>query len=368
MMGPGSQGNYPAFQRLGERMRFTRSSIVALLAVVSSVALGCETETAGTGTGGVGGFAGTGGLLPGTGGNKPRDAAAEADAAGGGDAASVDVVGESSATVDASPDVSADAIVDVTSDRDDAMLDVSADANGADVSAEADAAGGPDTAAESQPIESSIDAAPDAGTPEASNDAISDAADSAVPGAKVCGRQCAGNGDCPPVGLSQFICNTAVQRCVTCLSDSTCIAQQSGWLGIACTTDAGCAPFGDYCVDVDGSGRCAFDASKIGTFDCFGTSDTFAIKKFATNDVVTVCASVTQTCDTARGTCITPCTTGCTAERGGMTCNATTGHCECASNADCGGTAPNCNLTIHQCECGSTADCPAGDAGTQICN
>jgi hypothetical protein len=322
------------------------------MAIVGSAAVGCETETAGLGdgSGGSGGSAGAGGsLVTVTGGAHPvGDASAEADA---------------SHSDGASPDANGDVSVDVSAE---AAPDVSADvAPGADGDAGIDGeAGTGDVVA--------ADTAADA--PSTMPDAQGDGGDASLPSPKVCAVQCVTGNDCPTVGLDHQSCNTSTHHCVSCLSDATCIAQQSAWAPIPCAADGDCAvapgfSFGDYCVDVDGAGRCAFDASKVGMLDCMGADDMYAIKKFATADIVMVCANLSQTCDSARGTCVSPCASSCTPALGGNVCNATNGHCECASNADCGGTAPVCNIDIHQCECGTVADCSGADSGrTVVCN
>jgi hypothetical protein len=298
----------------------------------------------GSGGSGAGGSGGTGGT---------RDASSNVDASAGGDtgtvadardgAPDVSVGGDSQAGADANVEAGRD----VAAERGDATSDITV----SDTSAAAD---GPDS--------SGVDAM-DA-------ERIDDAGDGATPGPKVCARACAVSGDCPVVGLDQPLCNTETHHCVTCIHDVACVAKNSQWTVTHCASDGDCSTdvfsFGDYCVDVEGVGRCAFDASKIGTFVCLGTVDSYTVKKFATDDMVMVCADASQTCDAARGTCVSPCTTTCTPAAGGNVCNATTHRCECGSNTDCGGSAPVCNLAIHQCECGSVSDCPGADGGSAI--
>jgi hypothetical protein len=220
------------------------------------------------------------------------------------------------------------------------------------------------------------------GTAEATTDAADRSVNEAAPEApvesgagdaaasvKLCFARCTSSDECPSTELNPLFCNTATQHCVHCLHDVTCVAQQSAWIGTTCTDDADCSTdvfsFGDYCVDVDGTGRCAFDFSRANSPDCFGTSDSFTVKKFATDTMVTVCADTSRTCDEQRGICVGACTgSSCTPARGGTSCNAQTGRCECATNTDCGSGASVCNTALRQCECASSDECPGADAGT----
>jgi hypothetical protein len=162
------------------------------------------------------------------------------------------------------------------------------------------------------------------------------------------------------------------------MHDVTCVAQSTGWAFFdTCTSDADCkldgGPLasGDYCIDVEGVGRCAYDKSKPSvapTDPCYGTTGVFVAKKFGSSATVEVCAEISQTCDTKRGTCRSDCgaTNTCTPAQGGKVCNATTKKCECGSNTDCGGSTPTCNMAIKQCECGSVGDCPGADAAANF--
>jgi hypothetical protein len=186
---------------------------------------------------------------------------------------------------------------------------------------------------------------------------------------RICAQKCNVDDDCTIANSAQkFFCNQANDHCVSCLHDVTCVAQSSLWLAKTCLTDGDCATdlfsFGDFCVDVEGSGYCAF--SSTNTNECFGLADVFTAKKFGGDgDTVQVCANTSSKCDTVRGSCVGPCGglgSVCTPAEGGTACNTTTMHCECASDTDCGPGAPRCNLAARQCECASTTDC-ANDSG-----
>jgi len=210
------------------------------------------------------------------------------------------------------------------------------------------------------------------------DDAIADAAEGG-PVSKICALECVTTADCN-VAVSVFkqICEPATHRCVNCIDDLPCIAGASVWTK-ACMVDGDCtAMFGDYCVDIGGLGRCAFDSAKLGTASCFGNAGTFAIKKHGVSDTVNVCARLTTTCDLRRGRCDGPCTIACAADggsctnnctvaRGGKVCNATTKRCECASDNDCASPTPHCNLVTQQCECGSGSDCAPDGGSALVC-
>jgi hypothetical protein len=158
------------------------------------------------------------------------------------------------------------------------------------------------------------------------------------------------------------------------MHDITCAQRNSVWT--PCTSDANCKPEGglergDFCVDVEGAGYCAFSTTSV--LRCAGLTGTITAKKFGSSDMVTVCADTSETCDTARGTCIGACDdpffpTTCTPALGGSVCNTTTHKCECASGGDCGPGAPVCNSVTKQCECGGTNDCSGSDSGaTYVC-
>jgi hypothetical protein len=238
------------------------------------------------------------------------------------------------------------------------------DAQGSD----AQDTGAPDT---STPTDAVADQASDA----PSSDATS--ADSATAIAKGCYRTCNSNNDCPRItGQPQdYLCDTAAHHCVVCLHDITCIAQSSGWVsGASCANDADCTggSLGDYCVDVDGVGRCAFDKTNPSATPgdpCFDLADVITVKKLGSATMVEVCGDLSQTCDTTRGECVTACTANpsCTPIVGGKVCNTTTHKCECGSNTDCGGTRPTCNTTLKQCECSSTASCTTDGSASYVC-
>jgi len=193
---------------------------------------------------------------------------------------------------------------------------------------------------------------------------------------KVCAQPCAADEDCSnETGVESLRCHPTTHRCATCLDDILCVARRSLWTGRTCTTDATCvndggfAPFGDVCVDIDGTGYCAFLATSTANCTSFLNTtmfSTFTVKKYGSSEMVDVCGKSSR-CDADRGSCQNPCTsnTSCTPLRGGKTCNTGLGRCECASDADCGPGAPTCNLTIRQCECSAEMDCST-DTGRRL--
>jgi hypothetical protein len=241
--------------------------------------------------------------------------------------------------------------------------------------------GGPDSTPDvSMGNDSGGGDAQDASASDAPADQTSDGTtgDGAAAAAKVCYRTCNSKNDCPDIVLQEYICNAA-HHCVVCSQDITCIAQSSAWNTDTCTTDADCTAggplaLGDYCVDVEGIGRCAFDKNKIGDaggIRCLGNNDVITVKKFGGDGAtVEVCAETSQKCDTQRGECFGGCNGNgeCSAALGGKICNMMTHQCECGSSTDCGGSTPTCNTAIKKCECGSVASCPATDgAATYVC-
>jgi hypothetical protein len=258
--------------------------------------------------------------------------------------------GQAEATDDSSPSDESSESADVASDApDDTSADVASDALD-------------DTSAEGS----------------AFDDAVADAAEGGPPVSMICALGCTTTADCN-VGVSVFkqICDPATQRCVSCIDDLPCIAGASVWTK-SCMVDGDCtAMFGDYCVDIGGLGRCAFDSAKIGTFSCIGNASAFSIKKHGTSDTVNVCAKLTTTCDLRRGRCEGPCVitcadggscaSNCTAARGGKVCNATTKRCECATDSDCASPTPHCNLVTQQCECGAGSDCAPDGGSALVC-
>jgi hypothetical protein len=235
--------------------------------------------------------------------------------------------------------------------------------------------GGPDS---SPDVSMGTDGGGDAQDASANDAPDSTTGDGAAAAAKVCYRTCNSTNDCPSVLLQDYICNAA-HHCVVCSQDITCVAQSSGWATDTCTTDADCTAggplaLGDYCVDVEGIGRCAYDKNKIGDaggIRCLGNNDVVTVKKFGGDGaVVEVCAETSQKCDAQRGECFGGCNGNgeCSAPLGGKICNMTTHRCECGSSTDCGGSTPTCNTAIKKCECGSVASCPATDgAVTYVC-
>jgi hypothetical protein len=264
-----------------------------------------------------------------------------------------------------------DASTDVSSNPSDSASDVSMDDTGdrSDVSAPPDAVG-----------ETSVDAPSETVTPaEASLDAVADAPDGAPGVSKICAQQCETSDQCVRgASIYKPICDPATHRCVSCVDDLPCIASASLWTK-SCTVDSGCAPiFGDYCVEIGGTGFCAFDSAKLATASCIGNPGTITIKKFGSDaQTVSVCAKVTTTCDLRRGrcegACIVPCVDGggctnnCTVSKGGMLCNATTQRCDCAFDSDCAFPLSHCNLDTRQCECASSNDCAQDSGPALVC-
>jgi hypothetical protein len=202
--------------------------------------------------------------------------------------------------------------------------------------------------------------------------------DAAATRPKVCAEVCTVDGDCArDTGIQPFRCHPETHHCSTCVDDMICIATRSLWTARTCTDDSVCvneggfAPFGDVCIDIDGTGYCAFLATSTANCTVFLATPTFTIypvKKFGSVDMVDVCGKPSR-CDADRGSCQNPCTTNttCTPARGGRTCNTGLGRCECASDVDCGPGAPTCTLAINQCECGSQADCSTDTGRTLTC-
>jgi hypothetical protein len=258
---------------------------------------------------------------------------------------------------EAAPDIS---VGDAASNPEDGRSDVSASA---DVVSEtlADATGETATLA------------------EASSDAVADVPNDAPNLSKICTQECQTSDQCVR-GTSPYkpICEPTTHRCVSCIDDLPCISGASAWIK-TCTADSGCTPiFGDYCVNIGGVGLCAFDSAKLGMASCLGNSGTITVKKFSSDAAtVSVCATLTTTCDLRRGRCQDPCaitcvdgggcTNTCTVSRGGKVCNATTRRCECASDSDCALPSSHCNLATSQCECASSNDCLQDSGPTLVC-
>jgi hypothetical protein len=190
---------------------------------------------------------------------------------------------------------------------------------------------------------------------------------------RICVEKCTVDDDCKLTNGATRFCNQTNHHCVRCLHDITCVAERSLWTGKTCTADADCMTdvlaFGDYCVEVEGVGYCAW-ANGNASQCTGGLTASLTIKKFGSVDMVEVCANTTQTCDQVHGLCAGACTaTNCTSPaRGGKVCSSTTMRCACASDDDCGPGAPSCNGSTHQCECGSTTDCATDTGRTVVCD
>jgi hypothetical protein len=305
--------------------------------VISAIvcgAAGCKGDDDGTATGGAGA---SGASTGGAGGSGVLDASEGGSGMGG-------VGGVADAPLETAEETSTDAAAETPLD---APSEVASDAwDGAAESAEAD-----------EPPRD----APEAGM-----------------SAKVCAELCASDDDCArESGVQGFRCHPTTRRCSSCLDDAICIASRSLWTAKMCQIDADCvneggfSPFGDVCIDVDGTGYCAFFATSTTNCTSFlntPTFSTFTVKKHGGDQRVDVCGKPSR-CDADRGSCQNPCTssTSCTPARGGKTCNTQLGRCECAGNEDCGPGAPICNLAIKQCECGSQADCSAETGRVLTC-
>jgi len=307
--------------------------------------------TGGSAIGGAAGTAGSGGSTGGSGGANGGSGGGTAGTAGaggmGGGDASAGSAGTGGTSSDASPDNRTDATSDVS--MSDAPTSDATDAQATDAS--------------------------DAGaTDTTTSDAVSSEGGEAGPvAAKECFVTCNTADDCQPDGaIKALLCNAA-HHCVKCIHDIKCAQGNSGWT--SCTSDANCKPegglvFGDFCVDVEGAGYCAFASTNDA--GCAGLTGTLTAKRFGGSEMVTVCADLSQTCDAAHGNCVGACDdllepTDCTPALGGNVCNTTTHKCECGSGADCGPVAPNCNLVTKQCECGTTNDCASDTGSTYVC-
>jgi hypothetical protein len=327
--------------------------------------MGCGGDDAGTaGSGGSSGSTGiggkdasaggaTGGATTGTGG-VPGTSGGSAEASDDAGDASVDGAEDTSADVDRSDEVSGDAV---------RSEDVSADVEASEVDAQ------DETFADVQDAAFHDDESVEASLQDA---------DAAAARPKICAEHCTADEDCArDTGIQKFRCHPTTHHCATCIDDWICIATRSLWTGKTCTEDSACvneggfAPFGDVCIDVDGTGYCAFLATSTSNCASFLNTtnfSTFHAKKYGSDDAVDVCGKPSR-CDADRGSCQNPCTsnTSCTPARGGKTCNTGLGRCECASDGDCGPGAPTCNSTLKQCECGSQADCSADTGRTLTC-
>jgi hypothetical protein len=264
----------------------------------------------------------------------------------------------SDGSADAQGNAGAGGLVDASADRAEV---VTADVAGPDMSVD-----------DRGPSADALDAAADG------DGATTVSLDSDGPGAlpRFCAELCTTDDDCArDSGVQATRCHPTTRRCSTCLDDTICIASRSLWTGKKCTLDADCvneggfSPFGDVCVDVDGTGYCAFYATSTTSCMSFlNTFSTFTIKKFGSEDRVDVCGKPSR-CDAVRGSCQNPCTsnTSCTPARGGKVCNTGVGRCECATDGDCGPGAPTCNLAVRQCECGAQADCASDTGRILVC-
>ena len=197
----------------------------------------------------------------------------------------------------------------------------------------------------------------EAGSPDVGGAGAGGAPDGAL---LICQTGCESSEDCATPYVSAT-CDETLHLCVECTEHDDCIPKTNGWF-IACTSDADCDDFSPACIDVGGVGRCA------GIPDCIlGVSTPYPRFGIEPVEMVDVCVVDSGRCN-AQHSCFTGCTDApdfCTSFSPGHgdTCDATTGECECASDAECTFTG-HCNLTTHRCdECSSNDDCSGAPTG-----
>jgi hypothetical protein len=193
---------------------------------------------------------------------------------------------------------------------------------------------------------------------------------------RVCIEACAVDEDCARPGVTRWSCDPVSHMCKSCYDDLICIAGVSMWTSKKCTADndcfrcndGGCTHFfGDYCIEVDHTGYCAFDKDST---SCTGLPTPQVVKRFGSADTVQVCSKTTSRCDAERGYCITACRSNgtCSPARGGNTCDLATGRCQCEGPQDCGADAPVCNSVTKQCECDATDQCSIDGGRARVCH
>ena len=178
-----------------------------------------------------------------------------------------------------------------------------------------------------------------------------------------CKYECVDDDDCLVGTSTAYKCHPQRKRCedpnFVCDAHDDCIAMASGWLD-TCVDDLGCDVGFEACIDLAGSGRCA--ETPFPGVGCFNGTERM-MPAFGASGMVAVCGSDAGRCDD-RGACFKGCTESpCGA---GLTCNSTTGLCECDADGECTAMGVSrCNMTTHLCECQSNTDCTV--SGTNEC-
>lgn len=210
----------------------------------------------------------------------------------------------------------------------------------------------------------------DASTEGGSNDA-GNGADAGVRVPKGCSYACNTDADClhgPDASAdATYKCNPTRKRCENpiemCNVNDDCLVFASFWFVSPCTSDLDCFP-GDVCIDAGGAGFCATPAPTDGG-SCFLPPDRVTRHRFGAPDggTIDVCGDTTGRCD--KNHCFFGCdSSACSAQMGtGLTCNASSGLCECAASTECSLGA--CSQQSHHCECVVNADCTV--AGQDVC-
>ena len=183
-------------------------------------------------------------------------------------------------------------------------------------------------------------------------------------GPRSCVERCTADPDCKIQGAGDFVCRD--NRCVEsdpvdaghCSADPDCIPFASRWT-IPCSASAPCQDSVFTCIDRgDGVGRCA---ALAGTGPCLFLEGSAVLGEpmIDGSGNVDVCVALSHKCDTGSGRCFQACRSDDDCDTGdGVSCNTTTGRCECFYDEDCTGlAAPKCNRTTFRCECGGNEDC-----------
>jgi hypothetical protein len=196
-------------------------------------------------------------------------------------------------------------------------------------------------------------------------------AEAGSPAAKSCGYRCNTDADClmgtDAAPDATYKCHPVRKRCenpiTTCTVNDDCVAFASQWFP-SCTTDLDCFFPGDVCVDAGGVGLCATPAPTDGG-ECMIPPARVTRPRFGgEGGAVEVCGDTSAKCD--KNACILGCDSSTCTSQGhqGLTCNATSGLCECSGNAECGVGA--CNNQSHHCECVANGDCTV--PGQDVCS
>ncbi|HET9953222.1 MAG TPA: hypothetical protein VFQ61_01895 [Polyangiaceae bacterium] len=232
---------------------------------------------------------------------------------------------------------------------------------------------GGEAGAESGGTTSSGGTAPTGGTGGTSSGGTSSGGTSGGP--DYCRGKCATDADCKNSKGSWGYCEPSTHYCrgtVLCDSATDCIPSASGWT-VRCSAELACPNAGDVCVtaptDKFQLGFCA--SPKPMDADCAAVDrSALTLKRFGTNQDVTVCANTTtQGCNAGVCTAKTCAADGeCNASKGGSSCDEAKGFCECAADTDCGETGrTHCYTDTKRCGCSTDAEC-AQAGRTRICN